>query len=236
MTGPERFATTRWSLVLAAGRQDAPEGTAALAALCDAYWRPVYAFVRRQGKSPEQAEDLTQAFFTRLIEKNVVGQADRARGRFRAFLLTSVQHFLANEYDAAMAQKRGGRAVHVSLAIDDEERQFVHEPVSAGTPETIFERRWALTTLDLALRRLEERYGGERRRLFEHLKSSLAGGEPGYADLSAALGMTEGALRVALHRMRQAYRHALRQVVLETLERPEDVDDELRYLITVLSR
>lgn len=234
---PGRFVTTRWSVIAAAGHQDAPQGAAALATLCEAYWFPVYAYVRHTGKSIEDAQDLTQAFFTRLIEKNDVRAADPARGRFRTFLLASVRHFLANQHHAAVALKRGGGARHVSIEFSDGERCYAHDPGHDETPERVFERRWALAVVHVAMTRLERSCAGAGRNLlFERLRPCLAGSEPGsYAALAEELGMTEGALRVALHRLRRTLREALRSIIAETVERPEDVDDELRFLLAAIS-
>ncbi len=235
---PRRFATTRWSLVREAGHPGAPEGAAALAALCEAYWFPVYAYIRRTGKSGEDARDLTQAFFARMIEKNDVSDADPARGRFRTFLLTSVRHFLANQHDAATAQKRGGGATHLPIEVQDSERRYAYEPADHQTPELVFERRWALAALDAAMARVAQRYAdGDRRRIFDELRPCMTGAEPpSYAAMATRLATTEAALRIAMHRLRRAFRDALRDVIAETVEHPEDVDDELQYLLTVVSR
>jgi len=234
-----RFATTRWSLVIATHRKGSDEAATALATLCEEYWRPVYAFVRRSGRSTEDARDLTQAFFTRVIEKDYFQHADRTRGRFRTFLLTSVRHFLANDYDAATALKRGAGAHHLSLDIKDEEQHHVQEPASPGeTPDDLYERRWALAVIAAAIRRLESQYEtGPRATLFARLKPFLTGDElSSYAELSAELSMSSVALRVALHRLRKQFAVALREVVAETVDQPPEVDDELRYLLAVVSR
>ena len=235
--GPHRFVTTRWSLVLAAGRPGSAEAAAALATLCEAYWFPVYAFVRRSGHSEEDARDLTQAFFARMLEKHDVRAADPARGRFRSFLLASVRHFLINQHDAAMAQKRGGGAPHLSLEFDDGERRYEREPAHSDTPERLFERRWALATLDIAIARVGGQHHADGRGpLFDALRPFLAGSEPSsYETLARQFDTTEGALRVAVHRLRRAFRESLREVILATVERPEDIEDELRYLLRVVS-
>lgn len=234
---PRRFATTRWNLVKAAGRPGETAGAAALAALCEAYWLPVYFFVRRTCRSDDEARDLTQAFFARLIEKNDVSAADPARGRFRTFLLTSVRHFLANQHDFRTAQKRGGGVVHVPIEIGSADGQGV-EPADGHTPEDVFERRWALATIEAAVARVRQHYADTgRQMLFHELRSYLTGAEPTvYADLAARLCTTEAALRVAVHRLRRAFREALREVILETVDGPDEVDDELRYLLAVVSR
>jgi RNA polymerase sigma-70 factor (ECF subfamily) len=230
------FATTRWSLVAAARDPAAPESRQALADLCAAYWYPVYAYVRRRGHDHHQAQDLTQAFFARLLEKNDLADADRTRGRFRSFLLTACQHFLANQYDHAKAKKRGGGRSHVALDFSDADQRYSHEPAHDDTPERLFDRRWALDLLDRALSELRSEYGDSGRgKLFEALKGTLTGGaEEAYADLAERLAMTEGAVKVAVHRLRQRYRDRLRAAIAETVEKPEDVDGEVRDLFAAL--
>jgi len=232
-----RFATTRWSLIVAA-RGNSAKASEALAVLCELYWVPVYAYIRRSGVSTEDARDLTQAFFARVLEKGWFAQAEQARGRFRSFLLTAVRHFLANEFDAAHAQKRGGGHAPVPFEFEDGESRYRLEPVDGVTPEDIYERRWALTVLEAALARVSATYADHARQpVFLALRPVLTGEESeSYAANAANLGMTEGALRVALHRLRQQFSKCLREIVAETVERPEDVDDELRHLLTVLSR
>jgi RNA polymerase sigma-70 factor (ECF subfamily) len=236
--GPRRFETTHWSLIIRAGDAQAPDAAAALATLCETYWYPVYAFVRRSGRSVEDAQDLTQAFFTKVLEKNYFKDARQDRGRFRSFLLASVRHFLSNQRDFDRAGKRGGGQVPLSLEFDDGERTYQIDPADDATPESVYERRWALAALDAGMRRVSMKYEGEpRRRLFEHLKPFLTGADPqSYADLSARLDMTEGALRVATHRLRQQFAASLREVIAETVETPDEVSDELRHLMTVVSR
>jgi RNA polymerase sigma factor (sigma-70 family) len=235
-----RFSTTRWSVVIAVGAEDSRVARAALATLCDTYWFPVYAFVRRHGSSDDEARDLTQAFFTRLIEKRDVTRADQTRGRFRTFLLASVTHFLANQFHARTAEKRGGGAAHLPIDPGDEERRLHRfEPRDTETPERIYERRWALAVLDAALHRLGERYrDAGQERLFEGLKGSITGdGEAPPASLAAELGTSDGALRVALHRLRKRFSKALREVVAETVDDdPALVEDELRHLMASVSR
>ncbi|HEY7475155.1 MAG TPA: hypothetical protein VH679_09110 [Vicinamibacterales bacterium] len=233
-----RFATTRWTLVLATRRPGSPEAASAFAALCETYWFPVYAFIRRSGRSADDARDLTQAFFTRVLEKNYFRDAEQARGRFRTFLLASVRHFLANERDAEMALKRGGGIAHVPIEVDAEERRFHREPSEDLTPERLYERRWALAAIDAAMTRLASRYeSSARRRLFDELRPLLTGDEPAsYATLSSRLGATEGALRVAVHRLRRQFASSLRDVIAETVDDQQAVDDELRYLMAIVSR
>jgi len=233
-----RFVTTRWSLVLATRQPDSPEAASALQTLCETYWFPVYGYIRRSGRSSDDARDLTQAFFTRVLEKNYFRDAEKTRGRFRTFLLASVRHFVANERDAEMARKRGGGFEHVSLEVETEERRFHREPSEDDTPERIYERRWALASLEAAMKRLSERYQDPaRRRLFDELKPLLTGDEPAsYAVLSNRLGATEGALRVAVHRLRRQFAACLREVIAETVDDQQAVDDELRYLMAIVSR
>jgi RNA polymerase sigma-70 factor (ECF subfamily) len=238
LESPRRFTTTRWSLVVAAGDAASPDAESALAALCEAYWFPVYAFIRRSGSSQDAARDLTQAFFTRVLEKNYFKDAREDRGRFRSFLLTSVRHFLSNQRDWDRAAKRGGGQPLLSIEVDDGERQYQREPVEHETPEHVYERRWAMTVLAAALNRVATRYQqGDKPKLFARLKPFLTGEEPeSYAALSAELGMTDGALRVAVHRLRKQFVACLRDAIAETVTAPEDVEEELRHLLAVVSR
>jgi RNA polymerase sigma-70 factor (ECF subfamily) len=235
--GRAGFEATRWSIILAAGRDD-PAQAAALDRLCRTYWYPLYAFVRRQGRSPEDAQDLTQAFLARLIAKRDLAGVDRAKGRFRSFLLAAMKHFLANERDKARALKRGGGAHVTSLDAGDAETRYLREPADPVTPERVFERRWALTLLDEVLRRLRAEYEVRGQgALFEALKDTLAGGggADGHAAAAHRLGMTEGAVKVAAHRLRRRYRDLLRAEIAATVDAPGEVDDELRHLFAVLS-
>jgi RNA polymerase sigma-70 factor (ECF subfamily) len=230
--GGGRFATTRWSLVLAA-----PQSQEALASLCAAYWYPLYAYVRRRGHAPEEAQDLTQEFFTRLLEKDYLRVVDRAKGRFRSFLLTACQHFLSNERDRARAQKRGGDRLHVPL-IPDAEVRYAREPAHTLTPEKLFERRWALTLLDQVLIRLREEWQrAGKAPLFEALKTCLTGEKSAvpYAEVAAEQGMTEGAVKVAVHRLRRRYRELLRKAIERTVDEPSQVEEELRELFAALT-
>lgn len=219
-------------------RPDSPEAVSALETLCETYWFPVYAFIRRSGRSADDARDLTQAFFTRVLEKNYFRDAERTRGRFRTFLLASVRHFLSNERDAEMARKRGGGFAHVSLEVETEERRFLREPSEHDTPERVYERRWALAAIDAAMKRLAAKHEDPaRRKLFDELRPLLTGDETAsYATLSERLGATEGALRVAAHRLRRQFATSLREVIAETVEDQHAVDDELRYLMAIVSR
>ncbi|HUF62893.1 MAG TPA: RNA polymerase subunit sigma-24 [Verrucomicrobiales bacterium] len=231
------FTTTRWSVVLSAKGKDSPEAAGALEYLCRAYWYPLYAHVRRTGCSPADAEDLTQGFFARLLEKDWLDAADRERGRFRSFLLASLNHFLANEWDRGRAQKRGGRFQIVSLDALAGEERFRHEPATTATPDRDFDRRWALTLLEAVLARLKREYvENAKAHLFEQLKGTLSGDRSGipYATLSRELAMSEGAVRVAAYRLRRRYRELLRQEIAGTVVNPGEVEDELRCLFAAL--
>ena len=242
--GGRHFATTRWTLVTAAGRAGTAEARTALADLCRLYWYPLYAFVRRRGYDADDALDLTQGFFTRLIDKNDLAGADRTRGRFRGWLLASVKNYLANEWDKATAAKRGGGRAVFSFDIDpdDAEGRYRREPAHGATPERIFERRWAMTMLEQAFAALAKESDGEgKAELFAALKSTLTadgrdGRDESYRELADRLGMTAGALKVAAHRLRRRYREILRGQIAETVERPEDVDDEIRDLFAALGQ
>ncbi|MGB7768832.1 MAG: sigma-70 family RNA polymerase sigma factor [Verrucomicrobiia bacterium] len=233
------FVTTHWSVVLTAGRSDTTRAHAALANLCQTYWYPLYAYVRRRGHSPEDAQDLTQAFFARLLERNWVGQADQQKGRFRSFLLSAMNHFLADEWDKARAQKRGGGILPVPLQFDTAETRYGHEPADNITPEQNYERRWALTVLDKVLQRLRSEYEQEgKAELFAALNPCLVGDRTAqpYADLAVKLGVSEGAVKSAVHRLRQRYRQLLHDEIAQTVANPGEVDEELHHLFAVLAR
>jgi RNA polymerase sigma factor (sigma-70 family) len=230
---PRRFATTRWSLVAAAGGANPIESREACAALCSAYWYPLYAFVRRSGHSAADAEDLTQAFFARLLERNDLATADRDRGKFRSFLLSAIKHFLSNERDRRMAQKRGGGRQPLALDFASGETRYQNEPAHELTPEKLFEQKWALALLEQVLGQLRQQYvEAGKGALFDNLKGCLATTrqEVGYGELAATLGMTEGAVAVAVHRLRQRYRDLLRRQITETVSTPEAVEDEIHDL------
>ena len=232
------FVTTHWSVVLTAGRSDTPRARDALARLCQTYWYPLYTYVRRRGHSPEDAQDLTQEFFARLLEKNWVGAADQAKGRFRSFLLSAMNHFLADEWDKARAQKRGGGVPLVPLQFDTAETRYGLEPADNATPERSFELRWALTLLEEVLKQLQAEYEREGKAdWFAALNPCLVGertSQP-YAELAAKLGVSEGAVKSAVHRLRQRYRQLLRDEITNTVAGPADVDEELRHLFAVLA-
>lgn len=234
------FATTRWSVVLAAKDGDSPESASALNALCHAYWYPLYAFVRRQGRSPEDAQDLTQGFFAKLLEKDYLRAAAREKGRFRTFLLVALKRFLANEWDRSRRLKRGGGQPVAPFDTALAERRYAVEPSAELLPaDRMFERRWAMTLLEAALARLRAEYAaGGRENEFESLKECLtaARGEIAYPCLAAELGQTEGATRVAVHRLRKRFRFLFRAAVADTVSAPADVEEELRHVATALSR
>jgi len=234
-----QFVTTRWSVVLAAGDQAGSHCAESLQTLCETYWYPLYAYARQHGHQAQDAEDLTQAFLAKLIERNLAQVADRARGRFRSFLLTSFKHFIADQRDRARTQKRGGQARVFSLDLSDAETRYQREPGHDTTAEDIFERRWALTVLDTVFARLRERYAADGKSgLFDQLKPCLtqAGSAIAYADLSVQLSLSEGALRVAVHRLRQRYRDLLRAEIEHTVADPSYVEDEIRHLFQALAR
>ena len=234
-----QFTTTRWSLVLAAAGTKDNQGREALAKLCHVYWYPLYAFVRRQGHGPHDAQDLTQAFFTRLLEKDYLADVDRSKGKFRSFLLAALKHFLSNEWARAKTLKRGGGRKRFSLDTMTAEKRYRLEPETDTTPERLFEQRWALTLLDLVLDRLGQEYEASgKRELFDQLKGCLMGrrdAQP-YAELAARLSMTEGAVRTAVHRLRQRYRGVLRDEIAQTVADPAEIDDEIRLLFAALGK
>ena len=229
------FATTQWSLVLRAGGGAGAGADAALALLCQRYWPPLYGYVRRRVPDVESAQDLTQEFFVRLLEKNALAAADPQRGRFRAFLLTAMKNFLENARDHDRAQKRGGGRRPISLDWEQGESRLRIEPISTDTPERIFEREWTHRLLELVLDRLSAEYARSGKgALFGRLAGFLADAGAGYAGAAADLGMTEPAVRQAVHRLRKRYRALLRDEVARTLGDPADVDAELRSLFAAL--
>jgi RNA polymerase sigma-70 factor (ECF subfamily) len=224
-------------VVLTAGRRDTTRARAALESLCQTYWPPLYAYVRRRGNSPEDAQDLTQAFFARLLERNAVASVAPEKGRFRSFLLASLNHFLSDEWDKARAQKRGGGQV-VPIDLQSAETQMGVIPVEHFTPEKAFEHRWAITLLEQVYQRLGEEYHLQGKGpLFDALRATLAGRSDAapYAELAKQLEQSEGAIKVAVHRLRQRYRVLLRETIADTVSTPEEVEDELRYLFQTLA-
>jgi RNA polymerase sigma-70 factor (ECF subfamily) len=232
------FQTTRWSLVVAAGGDNSSAARAALASLCELYWYPLYAYIRRHGYSPDDASDLTQAFFTSLLERRDFEQLTPERGRFRAFLLASLKHFLANDVARRRTLKRGSGVAPASLSLDHAEERYGREPAGVMTPETLYERRWALTVIERALASLRQEWQRQQREPeFEALRRCLLGSAPpgGYAAVAATLSMSEGALKTAVHRLRRRFRMQLRQDIAETVSGPDEIEDEIRYLIRALS-
>jgi RNA polymerase sigma-70 factor (ECF subfamily) len=233
--GVRQFATTRWSVVLAAGGS-APDASEALAALCRAYWYPLYVFVRRQGHAPHDAQDLTQEFFARLLEKDWLRAVERERGRFRSFLLAAMKHFLANEWDRAHRLKRGGGQAVISLDAESAENRYALEPADHMTADRIFERRWALTLLEQVLARLRKEFvAAGRGALFDELKTALTGEKIPYAEIAARLHSNEGAVRVAVHRLRLRYRDLVRAEIAETVASEDEIDAEVQHLFAALA-
>jgi len=233
-----RFPTTSWSLI-AAANCDSSSAAEALSALCAAFWMPVYGFVRRRGYSRTESEDLSQAFFTHVLEHAVLAEARRERGRFRSFLLTSVSHFLANEWDRSQAQKRGGDVVTLSFDFEAGEQSYQREPYHELTPESLFARQWAMALLDRVLSRQREEYvrhghGSQ----FDLLKVFLTGDQDRGAHhrIAGQLGMSEGAVRTAVHRLRRRYSELLREEIGATVADAGEVDDEIRFLLSSLER
>lgn len=232
------FRTTHWSVVLQAGGNDSPEAVEALASVCRAYWYPLYAYVRRQGHPSADAQDLTQEFFARLLERKYLRLADPERGRFRTFLLTSLKHFLINEWNKANREKRGGGRPLLSLNAEKTETRFLAEPADDRTPDKAFERRWAMELLGRVLDQLQaELAAAGRGQVFEELKSCLTGeeNESSYVEIGRRLGMTEGNLKVTVHRLRRRYRELLRKEISLTVEEPAVIDEEIRELMAALS-
>jgi RNA polymerase sigma factor (sigma-70 family) len=232
---PEGFRTTRWTDVLTAARGEGTESKEALESLCEAYWYPVYAFVRRQGFGAEEARDLTQGYFTRLIERGGLKNVSPERGRFRSFLLASVRHYLFNEIDRERAQKRAPPKPLVPLGVESAEDRYLAEPADEATPETLFENKWASTVFDRTLERLRaECVGDEKTRRFLAFRPLLTGEEPApsHRELASWLAMTEEAVKVAIHRLRQRHGELLRAEIAQTVSDPAEVDDELRHLLS----
>lgn len=239
ITPPHRpaFVTTHWSVVLTAAHSDTTQARDALAKLCQNYWHPLYAYVRRRGYSPEDAEDLTQSFFAALLERKAVSTVSPDKGRFRSFLLASLSHFLSDEWDKARAQKRGGGKV-ISFDTQTAESWLDQVPSLNVTPEKAFELRWAITLLEQVYRQLEEEHRQQgKAEWFAVLRNTLAG--PGnsapYAELGQRLGLNESAVKVAVHRLRQRYRALLRETIAETVTTDAEVEEELRYLLRTVA-
>lgn len=234
----DRFAATHWSVVLTARGGDSTRARAALEALCQTYWYPLYAFARRMGQSPHDAEDSVQGFFAICLEKNYLAAAEQAKGRFRSFLLLALKRFLAKERDKSRARKRGGGQRPIALDGLSAEQRYALEPAEQLSADILFERRWALTLLEQVLSRLrEELAAAGRLGAFGQLKEFLLAGGRGtsYKELAAQLGTSEGAVKVGVHRLRQRYRELLEEEIANTVTSPKEVEEERRYLLAVLS-
>jgi RNA polymerase sigma-70 factor (ECF subfamily) len=225
-------------VVLAARQSTDTQASVAMDQLCRTYWYPLYAYVRRDGRSAPDAQDLTQEFFARLLEKDYLAQVERQKGKFRSFLLAALRHFMADQRDRARALKRGGGAEVLSLDAQEAEARYRLEPVDRLDAERIFERRWAMTLLDRALARLrDENVAAGKAQLFERLRSFVASeSDVSCGEAAAQLGLTESAVKSAVHRLRQRYREMVREEIAHTVADPTEIDDEIRYLITVMSR
>ena len=233
-----QFVPTHWTVILAA-KGDTTHAQVALEKLCQTYWPPIYAFIRRQGRTPHDAQDLTQEFFARLLEKNYLADVDRAKGKFRSFLLASVKHFLANEWNKANTLKRGGGRSIVSIDEKAAESRCGFELPDTVTAELVFERRWATALLDSTLARLRNEYVADgKENIFEELKTTLAGERAAisYAQIAVKLGTSEGNIKVAVHRMRTRYRELLRHEIAQTVASPNEVEEELRHLFVILAQ
>jgi RNA polymerase sigma factor (sigma-70 family) len=232
-----KVATTQWSQVLAARDGSDTGSRRALASLCQTYWQPLYAYIRHQGHEPEEASDLTQAYFTEFLEKNFLADVDPEKGRFRSFLLTSLRHFLSHERTRGRALKRGGGTPLLSLDTEVAEQRYTQEPSTGRSPEEVFERRWALTVLGKALTRLRyESTAGNQSQNFEALKPYLTGEKPTkpYREVAEEQGMTEMAVRKAVHRLRRRFGQVLRDEIADTVAGEDAIDDEVRHLLTII--
>jgi RNA polymerase sigma-70 factor (ECF subfamily) len=228
------FATTHWSMVLLAGRNDTERARTALAKLCRTYWYPLYAYVRRSGCSPHDAQDLTQDFFAHLLQHQALAKADPGRGRFRSFILTAMKNFLSGARERGRAQKRGGGQELLSLDLAAAEERFEMEPADTSSPDKLFDKQWALALLDAVLLRLEKEYHHEGKGgLFAALKDTLTGARAAqpYAELAARLDLSESAVKVSVHRLRKRYRTLLLAEVGQTVAAPEEAEQEMRHLL-----
>jgi RNA polymerase sigma-70 factor (ECF subfamily) len=231
------FVTTRWSVVLTAGRNDTTGSRDALARLCQTYWYPLYAYVRRRGYSAHDAQDLTQEFFALIVEKQSLASADPNRGRFRSFILTAMSNFLRQEWGKARAQKRGGGSELISLDLAHAEQRYDLEPATSETPDKDFDKKWALALLESVMFQLESEYKRENKSdVFTALKQTLTGSRESqpYADLAKSLAMNEGAIKVAVHRLRKRYRELLQNEIANTVSSTEEIKEEMRHLFTAL--
>jgi RNA polymerase sigma-70 factor (ECF subfamily) len=237
LPGSSQFPTTRWTLVVAAGEPRGKDARSALVSLCESYWYPLYAYLRRRGCSADEAQDLTQEFFVRVLEGRYLDRAEPEKGRFRSFLLTSLKFFVADEGDRQRARKRGGGAL-VPLELSLGEERYQREPAHDETPERIFERRWALAMLDRVVERLRNEFVQHGRpEHFERLKGFLLGqSDAPYAALAREMNTSEGALKVAIHRLRKRYRELFRQEIADTVADPAEVESELRFLAAAVAK
>ena len=232
-----RFNETHWTTVLAAGQKNS-QAKEALQKLCRTYWYPLYVFVRRQGHGKHDAEDLTQEFFARLLTRNDLATVDREKGKFRSFLLASMKHFLANEWDKAQAKKRGGGKQILSINVQDFESKYAMEPAHAITPDKLYDRRWAMTVLEQVMAKLRKEMRAEGKMdQFEQMKIFLAGskGDVHYSKVAENLGISEIAVKTAVHRLRKRYRLLLIAEIANTVETKQDVEQELRHLLAALA-
>jgi RNA polymerase sigma-70 factor (ECF subfamily) len=235
----QRFQTTRWSLIFAAGEAGGPESRQALSSLCEVYWYPLYAFVRRQGHDADAARDLTQAYFLTFLEKDYLSDVTPEGGRFRSFLLASLKHFLSKARDRDRAAKRGGGRVVLAIDLNDAEARFLAEHSGDDSPEAAFERQWATTILERAMSRLQDEANDSgKEELFFYIRGHLTGESKAvaYAEIAERLAMSDGAVKVAVHRGRRRFGELLRVEIAETVAHPDDVDVEVRYLLEILRR
>ena len=233
-----QFSTTHWSVVLAAGQEDSALALAALETLCRTYWYPLYAYVRRRGYGEYDAQDLTQGFFEDLLARKAFAAVVPGRGKFRSFLLASLNHYLAGQHARQQAQKRGGGQSHFSLDALEAERRYQIEPVDGETPEKLFERRWAIAVIDRAMARLEQEFASAGQSLrFEQLRGLVVEGaeRQSYAEVAARLGMSEAAARRAVQRLRRSFRRAIREEIAQTVPTSSEIEEELRHLWSALS-
>jgi len=236
---PGLFTTTHWSVVLTAGEEQSPQAAQALATLCRTYWYPLYAYIRRRGYSPEDAQDLTQEYFARLLKRNYPAQADRAKGKFRSFLLLTLNHFLSDDHERATTRKRGGGQPTVSLDGLNSEDRYRLEIADELSPEKLFERRWAQTVLDQALARLQAEFVADgKAEHYEILKAFEPGEQKtvSYAEAAVQLGVSESAVKSLVHRLRQRHGELVREEIAHTVSTAAEIDEELRYLIAVISQ
>lgn len=237
-SGAQKFATTHWSMVLAAIDPSSPQYKQALSTLCQTYWLPLYAYLRRHGCDTHEAQDCTQAFFTKMLEKDSLRLANPDLGKFRSYILSALKHFVADRSDRARTQKRGGGETIISLDFENAEDQYVFEPIDQLSPDRLFERMWALTLLQKAMSRLEtESSNMDKQNVFEHIVIYLAPAKEAlpYHEMAVKLDMTEGAVKVAVHRLRKRYQELLREEIAQTVSTEEEIEEELQELFTALS-